>query len=98
MSSEQISLLRYLKKNGSIATTDCSASEADALKWLLKMGYVQAVTDDTDYRNFTSVRRITQQGLAAYSEHCKSVCNTVLSVVAIAISAATLILSICGII
>lgn len=98
MSKEQIYLLRYIIKHGSISTDNCTNSEKEALSWLLKMGYIFAVTDGTDYQNFTSTRKVTQQGLAAYASHRKSIRTDVLSIVAVAISATTLVLSILGII
>ena len=98
MSLKQYSLLKYIKKHGIVSVNDLSDDERQMLKYLLGLKYIEALQDETPYRNFTDFRQITQAGEAALADYMRTTISSAMSVIAIVISIATLVLNIVGII
>lgn len=98
MSHKQYALLKYIHKHGIVSVNDLSGEEQQTLRYLLGLKYVEAIQDETPYRNFTEFHQITQSGEAALADYLRSTSSIVMSIIAIMISATTLILNIVGII
>ena len=97
MSLSQYAFLRYIKKQGVIEKRHCDDAETEMLSYFMSLNYIECIKDDTDYQNATQFYKLTPHGERALADRFRLSIATAISIIALILSAASIILDILGI-